>query len=190
MQRPNRSSRPRSSLLGGAALLAMLSFSLIAAAKLNKAGGSSTTFHAAGPAGLNIDGTTSEMTVADDGSSVTITVPLANLKTGIDIRDEHTKKALEVGTYPTVTLKVARSALKFPAAGAESSGDAKGSMTLHGQTRDVTFHYSAKLDGDTFTVKGSTSVNVDDFGVKRPSYLGVTVKPDVKIDTSFQAKDN
>ena len=139
---------------------------------------------------MSIDGSTSEMSVADDGSNVTITVPLANLKTGIEIRDKHTKDALEADKYPTVTLKVARSALKFPAAGAESSGDAKGSMTLHGQTKDVTFHYTAKLDGDTFTVKGNTRVNVDDFGVKRPSYLGVTVKPDIDIATNFQAKDN
>jgi polyisoprenoid-binding protein YceI len=187
MQRHNRF---QSSILGGAALLALLSFSLIAAAKLNKTGSSATGFKAAGPAGMSIDGSTSDMTVADDGSSVTITVPLANLTTGIGIRDEHTKKALEVGTYPTVTLKVARSALKFPASGAESSGDAKGSMTLHGTTKDVTFHYAAKADGDTISVKGNTTVNVDDFGIKRPSYLGVTVKPDVTITTAFQAKDN
>jgi polyisoprenoid-binding protein YceI len=190
MQRFNRSFRPGSSVLAGAALLSLLSFSLIAAAKLNKTGASSTSFKAAGPAGMNIDGSTSEMSVADDGSTVTITVPLTNLKTGIEIRDKHTKDALEVDKYPTVTLKVARSALKFPAAGAESSGDAKGSMTLHGQTKDVTFHYVTKLSGDTFDVKGTTRVNVDDFGIKRPSYLGVTVKPDVDIATSFQAKDN
>lgn len=174
----------------GATLLTLATFTLVAAAKLSKTGSSTTTFHAAGPAGMNIDGSTSEMNVADDGSSVTITVPLANIKTGLELRDKHTKDAIEADKYPTVTLKVARSALKFPAAGAESSGDARGSMTLHGTTKDVTFHYSAKADGDTLTVKGNTTVNVDDFGVKRPSYLGVTVKPDVRIDTSFQAKDN
>jgi polyisoprenoid-binding protein YceI len=186
----DRHNRFQTSLLGGAAVLAMVTFSLVAAAKLNKTGSSSTTFKAAGPAGLNIEGSTAEMSVADDGTTVTITVPLANVSTGIGLRDEHTKKALEVGTYPTTTLTVARSAIKFPAAGAESSGDAKGSLTLHGQTKDVTFHYTAKLDGDTLSVRGSTRVNVDDFGIKRPSYLGVTVKPEVDINTAFQAKDN
>jgi polyisoprenoid-binding protein YceI len=185
-----RSNRFQTSLMGGAALLALCSFSLIAAAKLSKTGSSSTSFKAAGPAGMSIDGSTSEMSVADDGTTILITVPLGNVTTGIGIRDEHTKKALETDKFPTVTLKVARSAIKFPAAGSESSGDAKGSMTLHGQAKDVTFHYTAKLDGDTFTVKGTTRVNVDDFGIKRPSYLGVTVKPDVDINTSFQAKDN
>ena len=187
MKRPHRF---QSSLLSGAALLALVSFSLIAAAKLNKTGSANTTFKAAGPAGLNIEGTTSDMSIADDGSSVVITVPVGNIKTGVDIRDKHTKDAIEADKFPTVTLKVARGAIKFPAAGAESSGDAPGSLTLHGTTKDVTVHYTAKLDGDTYNVKGTTRVNVDDYGVKRPSYLGVTVKPDVDITTSFQAKDN
>jgi len=182
--------RVRTSLLGGAALLAMVTFSLVAAAKLNKTGASSTSFKAAGPAGLNISGSTADMSVADDGATVTITVPLANLTTGIGLRDEHTRKAIDVGTYPTTTLRVPRSALKFPAAGADASGDAKGSLTLHGQTRDINFHYSAKLDGDTLSVQGSSTINVDDFGVNRPSYLGVTVKPNVDLTTSFQVKDN
>ncbi len=182
--------RLHNSLLGGAAVLAMVTFSLVAAAKLSKTGASSTTFKAAGPAGLSIEGSTAEMTVADDGTTVTITVPLGNLSTGIGLRDEHTKKAIETDKYPTTTLTVARAALKFPAAGAESSGDAKGNMTLHGQTKEVTFHYSAKANGTTFDVKGSTRINVDDFGVKRPSYMGVTVKPDVDVNTAFQAQDN
>jgi len=186
----DRDNRFHTSLLGGAALLAMVTFSLVAAAKLNKTGSSSTSFKAAGPAGLSIEGTTADMTVADDGTTVTITIPLANIDTGIGLRNEHTKKALEVGTYPTTTLTVARSALKFPAAGAESSGDAKGSLTLHGQTKDISFHYVAKLNGNTYEVKGTSKINVDDFGVKRPSYLGVTVKPDVDLTTAFQAQDN
>ena len=174
----------------GLLLLAMVTYSLVAAARLNKTGASSTSFKVAGPAGMTIEGKTTEMSVADDGTTVTITVPLGNINTGIGLRDDHTKKALEVDTYPTTTLKVARAALKFPAAGAESSGDAKGTLTLHGQTKDVTFHYTAKLDGDTYAVQGNARINVDDYGVKRPSYLGVTVKPDVDITTSFQAKDN
>jgi polyisoprenoid-binding protein YceI len=181
--------RFRSSLLGGAALVAMVTFSLVAAAKLNKTGSSSTSFKAAGPAGLTIAGSTADMSVADDGTTVTITVPLANLSTGIGLRDDHTKKAIEVDKYPTTTLTVARSALKFPAAGADSSGDAQGSLTLHGQTKPITFHYKATNNG-TISVQGSATINVDDFGVNRPSYLGVTVKPNVDLNTSFQATDN
>jgi hypothetical protein len=147
--------------------------------------GPRTTFKALGPAGLTIEGKISQMSVADDGATVTITVPLGNLDTGIGLRNEHTKKALDVGTYPTTSLRVRRSALTFPAPGAEASGDATGSLTLHGQTRDVIFRYSARLNGGAYEVRGSTRINVDDYGVKRPSYLGVTVKPDVDVTTAF-----
>jgi polyisoprenoid-binding protein YceI len=184
-----RDNRFRISLLGGAALLAVATFSLVAAAKLSKTGTSTTAFKVAGPAGLTINGTTSDMTIADDGTTVTITVPLNNVDTGIGLRNEHTKKALEIDKYPTTTLKVARSALKFPAAGAESSGDAKGSLTLHGQTKDVTFHYVANNAGGTISVKGSSHINMNDYGVTPPSYLGVSVKPDVDLTTAFQATD-
>jgi len=187
MKREHRFQAP---FAGGAALLALITFSLVAAAKLNRAGDASTSFKVAGPAGLSIEGKTADMSIADDGATITITVPLANISTGVSLRDKHTKNALEADTYPNCVLTVARSALKFPAAGADSSGDAPGKMTLHGQTKDVTFHYSAHLDGDTLAVNGSTHINTDDFGIKRPSYLGVTVKPDVDIATNFHAKDN
>jgi polyisoprenoid-binding protein YceI len=180
----------RRSLLGGAALLAVATFSLVAAAKLNRTGDAKTSFKAAGPAGLSIEGKTSDMSIADDGTTVTITVPLSNIDTGIGLRNDHTKKAVEADKYPSVTLKVARAALKFPAAGADSSGDAKGQFTLHGQTKDVTFHYAAKNAGGTISVTGSTRINVNDYGVTPPSYLGVTVKPDVDVSTSFSATDN
>jgi polyisoprenoid-binding protein YceI len=187
MERQHRSHAP---LVGGAAVLALLTFSLVAAAKLNRTGDANTSFKVAGPAGLSIEGKTADMNIADDGATVTVTVPLQNLSTGIELRDKHTKNALEVDKYPSCTLAVARSALKFPTAGGDTSGDASGKMTLHGQTKDVTFHYTAHLDGDTISVSGTTRVNVDDFGITRPSYLGVTVKPDVDVATAFRAKDN
>jgi polyisoprenoid-binding protein YceI len=182
--------RFRRSLVGPAALIFCATVCVVAAARLKKTGASLTTFKVPGPAGLTIEGKTEDMTTADDGTTVTITVPLGNLTTGIALRDTHTKKALEVGTYPTTSLAVARANLKFPAAGADSSGDARGKMTLHGVTKDVTFHYAAKNQGGTISVSGSTHINMNDFGISPPSYLGVTVKPDVDVNTSFQATDD
>jgi polyisoprenoid-binding protein YceI len=176
--------------LASGVLFAALSFSLVAAAKLSSTGSSSAGFQASGPGGINIDGKSSDVQVADDGTTVKITVGLKALDTGMGLRDKHTKEALEVDTYPTAELKVARGDLKFPAGGAESSGDAKGKLTVHGQTKDVTFHYTASLAGDTLSVKGSTKIDMTDFGIKTPSYLGVGVKPGLGITINFQAKDN
>ena len=63
---------------------------------LSKPSESRVKFTASGPAGLKIEGTTSELDIADDGTNVVLTVRLANLDTGISIRDKHTKDCLEV----------------------------------------------------------------------------------------------
>jgi len=178
--------RLRASLLGGAALLAIVSFSLLAAAKLSKTGGAEAGFHSKGPAGLSIDGKTSDVEIADDGTSVTITVKLGNIDTGMGIRNDHTKEDLEVSKYPTATIKVARADLKLGG----GDGDAKGSLTIHGTTKPVTFHYSAAKNGDAIDVKGSTTINVTDYGVKPRSYAGISIKNDVGVYANFSAKDN
>lgn len=176
-----RNNRLQSKLIGGAALLALVSFSLVAAAKYTKTGGGTAGFKAVGPGGLNIDGKTSEVDVADDGTTVTVTVKLTGLDTGMSLRDKHTKEDLEADKFQTATLKVARSAVKLG-----GSGDAKGQMTIHGQTKDVTFHYETSGD----TVKGTTRINVGDFGVKPRSYLGISIKNDVDVFASFPVKDS
>jgi polyisoprenoid-binding protein YceI len=173
-------------LLGGAAVLTLVTFSLVAAAKLSKTGDASAGFHATGPAGLSIDGSTSDVTIADDGTTVTITAGLGSIKTGADLRDQHTKEDLEVSKFPTATLAVARSALKMGG----GSGDAPGKLTIHGTTKDVTFRYTANKSGNTLDVSGSATINVKDFGVKPRSYLSITIKDSVDIKAAFKATDN
>jgi polyisoprenoid-binding protein YceI len=173
-----------------AAIAALLTVSIVAHAKINKSGASTAGFRAKGPAGLGIEGTTSELALADDGTTVTVSVPLGNLTTGIGLRDRHMKGYLEVDTYPSAELKVARSQLKFPASDSASESDAKGTMKIHGVTREVSFHYAAKLAGGAWAIRGSTRINMNDFGIKTPSYLGVSVKPDIDVFANFQAADD
>jgi polyisoprenoid-binding protein YceI len=144
------------------------------------------TFDAAGPAGMKIEGTTTDLAVADDGANVVITVPLGNLSTGIGLRDHHMKeKYLEVPKFPNATLTIARSALKVPRGGEQTAADVPGTVQLHGQTRPVTVHYDAKGDGAAMGVHGAFHINMNDFGIAVPVYLGVTVKPDVDVSASF-----
>lgn len=147
-------------------------------------------FHASGPAGMAIDGNTSDVSVADDGTNVKVVVALDKLATGVTLRDEHTRnKYLEVGKYPNATLSVPRAALKFPADGATSTGDAQGTMNIHGKDKAVTFHYTASKKGGAISVTGNVGIDITDFGINVPSYLGVTVKKDVAIDVSFVAQE-
>jgi polyisoprenoid-binding protein YceI len=140
------------------------------------------SFTAAGPAGMKIEGTTSELKVTEEGGSVVVDVPLTNLVTGIALRDQHMKeKYLEVAKFPDAVLTVARSAIKVPAGGA----DAQGTLKLHGQARPVTVRYDAAADGDGLVVHGKLHIKMDEYGITIPSYLGVTVKPDVDVVAAF-----
>ncbi len=114
-------------------------------------------------------------------------VPLGNLKTGISLRDRHMKeKYLQVDRYPDAELSVAHSGLRFPANGATLQAAAIGRLTLHGVARNVHFRYQARGSGATYQVEGLLHVNMHDFGIRVPSYLGVTVKPDVDVKVQFQ----
>jgi polyisoprenoid-binding protein YceI len=100
------------------------------------------------------------------------------------------EKYLEVPKYPSGVLTVAKSSLKIPAAGTQVDADVPGTLTLHGQTRSVTVHYTAKSDGAATSAQGKFHINMTEFGIIVPSYLGVTVKPDVDINASFRVGGN
>jgi polyisoprenoid-binding protein YceI len=139
---------------------------------------------------MKIVGTTSELATTDDGQTITVTVALAHLTTGIELRDKHMRERyLEVQAYPTTTLTIPRASLSIPAPGATQTGDPPATVTLHGQTRPASFHYSATNEGGNLRVDATLHLNMRDFGVTVPTYLGVTVKPDVDIDVHFTAVD-
>lgn len=155
-----------------------------------KSAGASVSFTAVGPAGMKIIGTTSDLVVKDDAQKIAVAVPLANLKTGIDLRDRHMRdKYLQVDQFPTAELEVSRSSLNLPADGANAAGTGQGTMKIHGKTKPVSFKYTAKRSGASYDVSGTVQLNVKDFGIEIPSYMGVTVKPDVDVAVKFTAKD-
>jgi polyisoprenoid-binding protein YceI len=95
------------------------------------------------------------------------------------------EKYLEVQKYPVATLTIARSALKIPRSGEQAVADVPGTVQIHGQTRPVSVHYEAKGDGTSVDARGAFRINMNDFGITVPVYLGVTVKPDVDVSATF-----
>lgn len=178
-------------LVLGGALLVGATTALVAGAQLSAAGTPDVRFVAVGPVGMKIEGKTSDLKVADDGKTITVDVPLAHLKTGIGLRDRHMRdKYLQVDKYPDAKLTVERSALHLPADGATLDADAPGRLVLHGHAKNVTFHYSAHRAGNSYSVSGRVHVDMHDYGIEVPSYLGVTVKPGVAVNVRFSASDH
>lgn len=175
--------------LSGAVLVAA-STAVVAEAQLSASGTPDVHFVAVGPVGMKIEGKTSALSVKDDGKTLTIDIPLSDLHTGIGLRDRHMRdKYLEVGKYPDAKLVVARSALGLPDDGATKEADARGTLVLHGHQKTVGFHYSAHRTGQSYSVSGRLQLDVRDFAIDVPSYLGVTVKPAVTVSVRFSARD-
>jgi polyisoprenoid-binding protein YceI len=173
---------------------AVLSFAFLASATalaaFSHTGAAEVSFTAAGPAGLRIVGTTKQLTVKDDGSQVVVTVPLKDLDTKIDLRNKHMReKYLEVAKYPDAVLSVPRASLKLPEGG-DVSATAGGTMTLHGQSKPVTFTYKATKQANKLAVTGTVRLNIKEFGISEPSFMGATVKPDVDVAASFAVEGN
>jgi len=177
------------------ALLVVLSLGLLlgtpevaSASEFTLQGATQVSFTGKGPAGFKLVGTTGKLSLKDDGQSLTFTVPLDSLDTGIELRNRHMKeKYLETARFPQAVLVVKRGELLVPAQGETKSGQAKGLLTLHGETREVVLRYRAeRAAAQTTKVTSQVKVNFKDFGVAVPSYMGITVKPDIDVDVSFE----
>ncbi|MDX2013306.1 MAG: YceI family protein [Myxococcaceae bacterium] len=148
--------------------------------------GASAGFSGVGPAGFTIEGTTSSVTVTDDGRVFTVVVDLASMKTGIALRDEHMReKYLHVDRFPSAVLTVPRQAVALPDEGPRD-GTATGSMSIHGVTKEQPFTFKATCAKRVCDVAGTAKLNFNDFGVAVPSYLGITVKPNVTVTAKFR----
>jgi len=173
--------------------LAFGTLALVAAvpalAGLAVSGEHQVTFHAKGPAGLGIDGKGNDVKMSDSTKTLDLVVGLNGLKTGIELRDKHMKeKYLETQKYPTAKLHVEKSSLRLPSGGKRVEAQGTGLLTLHGVTKKIPFHYSATGTPKRAHVDGHLHVNMNDFNIHVPSYLGVTVKPDVEVAVSFGTK--
>jgi polyisoprenoid-binding protein YceI len=147
-------------------------------------------FTCSGPGGLRIEGTGTELLAEDKAGALVVTVPLASVTTGMSLRDTHMhEKYLESAKYPNAELSVPRTALKFPSDGSSIEATAAGTMSIHGTSRPVSFHYKAQRSGAAYDVQGDVHVNMNDYGITTPSYLGITVKPPVDVAVSFRLLD-
>ena len=165
--------------------LPRLSILLALVALAQPAGADEVAFTAVGAGGLKFTGKTSEVTTAQDGDKFVVKVALKHLDSGIGLRDDHMcKKYLQVDQYPDAELTVARSALKLPDSG-DVSAEATGTFTLHGKSKDLPFKYKASKGKAGIDVDGALHLDMRDFAIEIPNYLGITVKPDVDVAARF-----
>ena len=170
-------------------IAAIAGISLTAVASLSSVGDPDIQFLAIGPAGMKINGTSSELSASESDGKLTINAPLTNLKTGIGLRDKHLKGYLHTDNHPSAKLVVDKSKLKTPADGQTVEGSSTGDFTLNGKTKPLKFKYKAKRTGSDYHVQGMSEVNIKDYGIEQPCYLGVCVDTNVKLKVAFKLRD-
>ena len=141
-------------------------------------------------AGLRIEGTTHDLAISEQEGQLVFDVLLSGVDTGIGLRNRHLRGYLDVVQFPRAELRVARKEVQFPAPGKSTESDAAGTLTIHGVSRPCTVHYRAEGGaGGDVRVRGTIRIDMRDFGVEVPSYLGVSVDPGVSIQVDFSLRD-
>jgi polyisoprenoid-binding protein YceI len=138
-------------------------------------------FVAHGSLGMRIEGKTPELTVARNGDGLDFSVRLGTLQTGIELRDRHMRdEVFEVERFPVARLHIAR--VRLP--DGEASGMAPAELTVHGQTHPVNVAFRVRPRRG-YDVTASFRMDLRDYGMKPPTYLGIAVKPDVDVSADF-----
>ena len=110
-------------------------------------------------------------------------IKLDSLTTGLSLRDSHMKeKYLEAGKYPEALLILSKQSL--PKSG---PGPFEGELVLHGVKHRVSGIAEAKLEDGGASVKASFPVKLEEHGIAKPSFAGISVNNEVAVETEFRA---
>jgi YceI-like domain len=131
------------------------------------------------------------VTASASGSPVfdgSLAVDLRTLDTGIGLRNEHLlENYLEVGKRPgfdTATLSEI-DLNGFNADAPDGKGSFTGLQTLHGVTKTVTGAVDVRQAGAGLRVKAWFPVELADYSIRKPRYLGIGVKDTVRVEVAF-----
>ncbi|MEZ0391934.1 MAG: YceI family protein [Pseudobdellovibrionaceae bacterium] len=104
-----------------------------------------------------------------------ILVGLKKLKTGINLRDEHTRKHLQVDKYPDAVLVSAKG----------QGGKGEGLLRIRGIEKKISGTY--KVEGSTLMAE--FPIKLSDFEITGIKYMGVGVDDNAKVKVSIPIKN-
>jgi polyisoprenoid-binding protein YceI len=143
------------------------------------------SFFATGKPGfLSIEGKTKTVSLTDDGTNLVFVVPIATVDTGIALRDEHMRDTyVQAAQFPDLVLSVPKAGVTWPTPGGKgTSGTVTAGFTTHGVTRQVPVAYQVEPGKSGVTIKASFPFDVSEHGIEIPTYMGVTILPDMRAE--------
>jgi polyisoprenoid-binding protein YceI len=129
-------------------------------------------------------------TARPSGFDGSLAVDLRSIDTGIALRNDHLReKYLEVdkgaGYEQAVLSDVMLQGVNADAP--TGKGSFTGSLMLHGVKKTVTGPVEIRQAGTGWRVRASFPVNLPDYNIDKPRYLGVGVKDTVQVSVTFTA---
>jgi polyisoprenoid-binding protein YceI len=127
---------------------------------------------------------------ADEGAVGRVAAQAATLITGVEGRDEEMRKALETGSHPTIEFSLTGFHTTAVDPDAQTlTGDALGTMTIHGVTREVRVPVNLAVDSSRrLELTGEVFLNMSDYGIEPPGGGPVTVEDQVKVWLSLRLR--
>lgn len=119
-------------------------------------------------------------------------IDLNEFETGVEMRDEHMKENyLETNKpenrYANLTVIDLSIPADFWKNSKELITDFKGKLTLHGVTKEITgkIFFQPFTKGKELQTNSQFTIKLSDFNIEIPSFVGITVAEDVKIDVKL-----
>ncbi len=121
-------------------------------------------------------------------------LPVKSISTGMGLRDEHMRKYIfttAAGEQPDLLFKAGN--LKCPVQTArEIPCQIAGEMSIRGVSKPFTMTLKVRQDKDSpavFKATGEATIKLSDYGIERPSQLGVQTQDEVKLAIEFLGKE-
>ncbi|PJZ78818.1 YceI family protein [Leptospira neocaledonica] len=110
---------------------------------------------------------------------IKIEIPLSEIKSGDENRDEHIIESLG---YPTIT-NISFTSTSITAK--DNEWTVTGNLTVKGKTKTIRSVATIQKEGQETILSGKFQVLMSDFDVERPSLLFATAKDEVSIEYKF-----
>jgi polyisoprenoid-binding protein YceI len=98
-------------------------------------------------------------------------------------RDEHMQEALDSASFPKATFDIKEVVSK--------GGDAymlKGTMSLHGVTKPMSFEGTISEEGNKVRIKAASGLKMTDYGIKPIKLMFLTVRDQVDLNVDVTLK--
>ena len=115
-------------------------------------------------------------------SAVRLSVPVATFDSGNRMRDDKMRDVTDASEHPDITFTADRIALLvWRPDGSRGTWRLTGTLKFAGKSRPLTTDADVTWDGSTLTASGAFAIDLDAFGVDRPSLLGRKIDETIRL---------